>query len=131
MLKREINKQIKELKMKELNLETLKKYDFKAEDIAEYAGAFKPDTENDGEFDEFMHEVVNDIAYDMDVEVDMCDAFYDTYPTKEVEEFMAEGKTLEQAIVAYLESKIEYINDYDNDDNDGDCPKELRHLLTW
>ena len=116
--------------MKELNLETLKKYDFKAEDIAEYAGAFKPDTENDGEFDEFMHEVVNDIAYGMDVEVDMCDAFYDTYPTKEVEEFMAEGKTLEQAIVAYLESKIEYINDYDND-NDGDCPKELRHLLTW
>ena len=116
--------------MKELNLETLKKYDFTAEDIAEYAGAFLPDTENDGEFDEFMHEVVNDIAYDMDVEVDMCDAFYDTYPTKEVEEFMAEGKTLEQAIVAYLESKIEYIKDYDND-NDGDCPKELRHLLTW
>ena len=116
--------------MKELNLETLKKYDFTAEDIAEYAGAFKPDTENDGEFDEFMHEVVNDIAYDMDVEVDMSDAFYDTYPTKEVEEFMAEGNTLEQAIVAYLESKIEYINDYDND-NDGDCPKELRHLLTW
>ena len=113
MLKREINKQIKELKMKELNLETLKKYDFKAEDIAEYAEAFLPDTENDGEFDEFMHEVVNDIAYDMDVEVDMCDAFYDTYPTKEVEEFMAEGKTLEQAIVAYLESKIEYINDYE------------------
>lgn len=113
MLKREINKQNKELKMKELNLETLKKYDFKAEDIAEYAGAFLPDTENDGEFDEFMHEVVQDIAYDMDVEVDMCDAFYDTYPTKEVEEFMAEGKTLEQAIVAYLESKIEYINDYE------------------
>ena len=112
MLKREINKQIKELKMKELNLETLKKYDFTAEDIAEYAGAFLPDTENDGEFDEFMHEVVNDIAYDMDVEVDMCDAFYDTYPTKEVEEFMAEGKTLEQAIVAYLESKIEYIKDF-------------------
>ena len=99
--------------MKELNLETLKKYDFKAEDIAEYAGAFLPDTENDGEFDEFMHEVVQDIAYHMDVEVDMCDAFYDTYPTKEVEEFMAEGKTLEQAIVAYLESKIEYINDYE------------------
>ena len=99
--------------MKELNLETLKKYDFKAEDIAEYAEAFLPDTENDGEFDEFMHEVVQDIAYDMDVEVDMCDAFYDTYPTKEVEEFMAEGKTLEQAIVAYLESKIEYINDYE------------------
>ena len=116
--------------MKELNLETLKKYDFKAEDIAEYAGAFKPDTENDGDFDEFMHEVVNDIAYDMDVEVDMCDAFYDTYPTKEVEEFMAENMTLEQAIVAYLESKIEYIKDYDND-NDGDCPEELRHLLTW
>ena len=113
MLKREINKQNKELKMKELNLETLKEYDFTAEDIAEYAGAFLPDTENDGEFDEFMHEVVNDIAYDMDVEVDMCDAFYDTYPTKEVEEFMAEGKTLEQAIVAYLESKIEYINDYE------------------
>lgn len=113
MLKREINKQIKELKMKELNLETLKKYDFTAEDIAEYAGAFLPDTENDGEFDEFMHEVVQDIAYDMDVEVDMCDAFYDTYPTKEIEEFMAEGNTLEQAIVAYLESKIEYINDYE------------------
>ena len=99
--------------MKELNLETLKKYDFTIEDIVEFAEDFKPDTENDGEFDEFMHEVVNDIAYDMDVEVDMCDAFYDTYPTKEVEEFMAEGKTLEQAIVAYLESKIEYINDYE------------------
>ena len=112
MLKREINKQNKELKMKELNLETLKEYDFTAEDIAEYAGAFLPDTENDGEFDEFMHEVVNDIAYDMDAEVDMCDAFYDTYPTKEVEEFMAEGNTLEQAIVAYLESKIEYIKDF-------------------
>ena len=110
MLKREINK---ELKMKEIYLETLKKYDFTAEDIAEYAGAYVPDCDNDGEFDEFMHEVVNDIAYDMDVEVDMCDAFYDTYPTKEVEEFMAEGKTLEQAIVAYLESKIEYINDYE------------------
>ena len=42
----------------------------------------------------------------------MCDAFYDTYPTKEVEEFMAEGKTLEQAIVAYLESKIEYVKEW-------------------
>ena len=98
--------------MKELNLETLKEYDFTAEDIAEYAGAFLPDTENDGEFDEFMHEVVQDIAYDMDVEVDMCDAFYDTYPTKEVEEFMAENMTLEQAIVAYLESKIDYIKEW-------------------
>ena len=108
--------------MKELNLETLKKYDFKAEDIAEYAGAYLPDEQNDGEFDEFMHETVNDIAYDIvnalrdkgiDTDgVDMCDAFYDTYPTKEVEEFMAEGKTLEQAIVAYLESKIEYIKDF-------------------
>ena len=117
--------------MKELNLETLKKYDFKAEDIAEYAGAFLPDTENDGEFDEFMHEVVQDIAYDMDVEVDMCDAFYDTYPTKEVEEFMAEGKTLEQAIVAYLESKIEYINDYGQPEVTNEVPEELRHLLTW
>ena len=109
--------------MKELNLETLKKYDFKAEDIAEYAGAYLPDEQNDGEFDEFMHETVNDIAYhivndlrEKGIEtdgVDMCDAFYDTYPTKEVEEFMAEGKTVEQAIVAYLESKIEYINDYE------------------
>ena len=80
-----------------------------------------------------MHEVVNDIAYDMDVEVDMCDAFYDTYPTKEVEEFMTEGKTLEQAIVAYLESKIEYIKDFGQggDDESNTCPPELRHLLTW
>ena len=98
--------------MKELNLEIVKELDFKAEDITTYAEAFLPDTENDGGFDEFMHEVVNDIAYDMNAEVDMCDAFYDTYPTKEVEEFMAEGKTLEQAIVAYLESKIEYIKDW-------------------
>ena len=102
--------------MKELNLEIVKELDFKAEDITTYAEAFLPDTENDGEFDEFMHEVVQDIAYDMDVEVDMCDAFYDTYPTKEIEELMANhngtGKTLEQAIVAYLESKIEYIKDF-------------------
>ena len=119
MLKREINK---ELKMKELNLETLKKYDFKAEDIATYAETYLPDEQNDCEFDEFMHETVNDIAYDIvndlrengiDTDgVDMCDAFYDTYPTKEVEEFMAEGKTLEEAIVAYLESKIEYIKEW-------------------
>ena len=108
--------------MKELNLETLKEYDFTAEDIAEYAGAYLPDEQNDGEFDEFMHEVVNDIAYDIvnalrdkgiDTDgVDMCDAFYDTYPTKEVEEFMAENMTLEQAIVAYLESKIDYIKEW-------------------
>ena len=108
--------------MKELNLETLKKYDFKAEDIATYAETYLPDEQNDGEFDEFMHETVNDIAYDIvndlrengiDTDgVDMCDAFYDTYPTKEVEEFVAEGMTLKQAIVAYLESKIEYIKEY-------------------
>ena len=130
--------------MKELNLETLKKYNFKAEDIAEYASAYLPDEQNDGEFDEFMHETVNDIAYDIvndlrekGIEtdgVDMCDAFYDTYPTKEVEELMAEGKTLEQAIVAYLESKIEYINDtleYEHGEVSNTCPPELRHLLTW
>ena len=108
--------------MKELNLETLKEYNFTAEDIAEYAGAYVPDCDNDGEFDEFMHEVVNDIAYDIvnalrdkgiDSDgIDMCDAFYDTYPTKEVEEFMAENMTLEQAIVAYLESKIDYIKEW-------------------
>ena len=102
--------------MRELNLETLKEYNFTAEDIAEYAGAYVPDCDNDGEFDEFMHEVVQDIAYDMDVEVDMCDAFYDTYPTKEIEELMANhngtGKTLEEAIVAYLESKIEYVKEW-------------------
>ena len=92
------------------------------EDIATYAETYLPDEQNDGEFDEFMHETVNDIAYDIvndlrengiDTDgVDMCDAFYDTYPTKEVEEFMAEGKTLEEAIVAYLESKIEYIKEW-------------------
>ena len=98
--------------MKELNLEIVKEFDFNAEDIVEFAGEFLPDTESDGEFDEFMHGVVDNIAADMDAEVDMCDAFYDTYPTKEVEEFMAEDKTLEQAIVAYLESKIEYIKEY-------------------
>ena len=52
----------------------------------------------------------------MDVEIDLCDAFYDTYPTKEVEEYMANhngtGQTLEQAIVSFLEDKIEYIKDH-------------------
>tara|TARA_R100000008_G_scaffold81104_1_gene64080 strand:+ start:542 stop:880 length:339 start_codon:yes stop_codon:yes gene_type:complete len=105
-----INKRSSEMDV--LNLDVVKELDFTAEDIAEYASAYLPDEQNDGEFDEFMHEVVNDIAYDMDAEVDMCDAFYDTYPTKEVEEFMAENMTLEQAIVAYLESKIEYIKDW-------------------
>jgi len=101
--------------MKELNLEIVKEFDFNAEDIVEFAGEFLPDTENDGEFDEFMHGVVDNIAADMDAEVDMCDAFYDTYPTKEVEEYMANhngtGQTLKQAIVSFLENKIEYIKD--------------------
>ena len=105
-----------------LNLDVVKEFGFKNSDIEEYASAYLPDEQNDGEFDEFMHEVVNDIAYDIvndlrekGVEtdgVDMCDAFYDTYPTKEVEEFMAENMTLEQAIVAYLESKIEYVKEW-------------------
>ena len=108
--------------MNVLNLDVVKEFGFKNSDIEEYASAYLPDEQNDGEFDEFMHETVNDIAYDIvndlrengiDTDgIDMCDAFYDTYPTKEVEEFMAEGKTLEQAIVAYLESKIEYIKDF-------------------
>ena len=105
-----------------LSLDVVKEFGFKNSDIEEYASAYLPDEQNDGEFDEFMHEVVNDIAYDIvndlrekGVEtdgVDMCDAFYDTYPTKEVEEFMAENMTLEQAIVAYLESKIEYVKEW-------------------
>ena len=105
-----------------LNLDVVKEFGFKNSDIEEYASAYLPDEQNDGEFDEFMHEVVNDIAYDIvnalrdkgiDTDgVDMCDAFYDTYPTKEVEEFMAENMTLEQAIVAYLESKIDYIKEW-------------------
>ena len=105
-----------------LNLDVVKEFGFKNSDIEEYASAYLPDEQNDGEFDEFMHEVVNDIAYDIvndlrekGIEtdgVDMCDAFYDTYPTKEVEEFMAENMTLEQAIVAYLESKIDYIKEW-------------------
>ena len=105
-----------------LNLDVVKEFGFKNSDIEEYASAYLPDEQNDGEFDEFMHEVVNDIAYDIvnalrdkgiDSDgVDMCDAFYDTYPTKEVEEFMAENMTLEQAIVAYLESKIDYIKEW-------------------
>ena len=108
--------------MNVLNLDVVKEFGFKNSDIEEYASAYLPDEQNDGEFDEFMHEVVNDIAYDIvndlrengiDTDgIDMCDAFYDTYPTKEVEEFMAEGKTLEQAIVAYLESKIDYIKEW-------------------
>ena len=112
--------------MKELNLEIVKEYGFKNSDITALAESYKPDCDNDGEFDEFMAETVNDIAYDIvndlrdkgiDTDgVDMCDAFYDTYPTKEVEEFMANhngtGKTLEGAIVAYLESKIEYIKEW-------------------
>ena len=105
-----------------LNLDVVKEFGFKNSDIEEYASAYLPDEQNDGEFDEFMHEVVNDIAYDIvnalrdkgiDTDgVDMCDAFYDTYPTKEVEEFMAENMTLKQAIVAYLESKIDYIKEW-------------------
>ena len=105
-----------------LNLDVVKEFGFKNSDIEEYASAYLPDEQNDGEFDEFIHEVVNDIAYDIvnalrdkgiDSDgVDMCDAFYDTYPTKEVEEFMAENMTLEQAIVAYLESKIDYIKEW-------------------
>ena len=105
-----------------LNLDVVKEFGFKNSDIEEYASAYLPDEQNDGEFDEFMHEVVNDIAYDIvndlrdkgvDTDgIDMCDAFYDTYPTKEVEEFMAENMTLEQAIVAYLESKIDYIKEW-------------------
>ena len=105
-----------------LNLDVVKEFGFKNSDIEEYASAYLPDEQNDGEFDEFMHEVVNDIAYDIvndlrdkgvDTDgIDMCDAFYDTYPTKEVEEFMAENMTLEQAIVAYLESKIEYVKEW-------------------
>ena len=105
-----------------LNLDVVKEFGFKNSDIEEYASAYLPDEQNDGEFDEFMHEVVNDIAYDIvnalrdkgiDSDgIDMCDAFYDTYPTKEVEEFMAENMTLEQAIVAYLESKIDYIKEW-------------------
>ena len=105
-----------------LNLDVVKEFGFKNSDIEEYASAYLPDEQNDGEFDEFMHETVNDIAYhivndlrDKGVDtdgVDMCDAFYDTYPTKEVEEFLAENMTLEQAIVAYLESKIDYIKEW-------------------
>ena len=105
-----------------LNLDVVKEFGFKNSDIEEYASAYLPDEQNDGEFDEFMHETVNDIAYDIvndlrengiDTDgIDMCDAFYDTYPTKEVEEFMAENMTLEQAIVAYLESKIDYIKEW-------------------
>ena len=108
--------------MNVLNLDVVKEFGFKNSDIEEYASAYLPDEQNDGEFDEFMHETVNDIAYDIvnalrdkgiDTDgVDMCDAFYDTYPTKEVEEFMAENMTLEQAIVAYLESKIDYIKEW-------------------
>ena len=75
--------------MKELNLEIVKEYGFKNSDITALAESYKPDCDNDGEFDEFMTEVAQDIAYDMDVEIDLCDAFYDTYPTKEVEEYMA------------------------------------------
>ena len=112
----------KEQIMEVLNLDVVKKYGFKNSDILAYAAAYLPDEVNDGEFDEFMAETVDDIAYDIvndlrdkgiDTDgVDMCDAFYDTYPTKEVEEFMAEGKTLEEAIVAFLESKIEYIKEW-------------------
>ena len=101
--------------MEVLNLETVKEYGFKNSDITALAESYKPDCDNDGEFDEFMTETVQDIAYDMNVEIDLCDAFYDTYPTKEVEEYMANhngtGQTLKQAIVSFLENKIEYIKD--------------------
>jgi len=102
--------------MEVLNLETVKEYGFKNSDITALAESYKPDCDNDGEFDEFMTETVQDIAYDMNVEIDLCDAFYDTYPTKEVEEYMANhngtGQTLKQAIVSFLENKIEYIKEY-------------------
>tara|TARA_R100000329_G_C7506388_1_gene178286 strand:+ start:122 stop:457 length:336 start_codon:yes stop_codon:yes gene_type:complete len=104
---------IKELKMEVLNLEKVKEFGITADLVRELVEDYLPDAQNDGIFDEWMIELAQDVAYKMGAaNVDLCDAYYDTYPTKEVEEYMTEGQTLKQAIVSYFEDKINYVNDF-------------------
>jgi len=102
--------------MEELNLERVKQYGFKNSDITAYAEAFLPDEQNDGEFDEFMSETVQDIADDLGKRYlgpSFNDADPNIYPTKEVEELMWDrSQTVKQAIVSYLEGQINYIEEH-------------------
>ncbi len=86
--------------------------------IVELSTIYLPDSENDGEFDLYMSESAYELVAQMGSDLDVDDVYYDSYPTKEVEEII-DGKYpntglefLQEAIVNYFEDVYEKAVDY-------------------
>ena len=79
---------------------------------------YLPDSENDGEFDLCMSESAYELVAQMDCDLDVDDVYYDTYPTKEVEDIIDAKypdtglEFLQEAIVLYFEDVYEKAVDY-------------------
>jgi len=103
--------------MKRFNESVISEYISKDE-IVELATIYLPDSENDGEFDSYMSETAYELVAQMECDLDVDDIFYDTYPTKLVEEFLDEQypntglEYLQEAIVDYLEDVYQKAVDY-------------------
>lgn len=103
--------------MKRFNESVISKY-ITQDEIAELATIYLPDTDNDGEFDTCMSGTAYDLVEQMDLDLDVDDVYYDTYPTKLVEEFLDEQypntglEYLQEAIVDYFEDVYEKAVDY-------------------
>ena len=103
--------------MENFNKSVVSEYISKDE-IVELATIYLPDSENDGEFDLCMSESAYDLVAQMDSDLDVDDVFYDSYPTKEVEEILDAKypdtglEFLQEAIVLYFEDVYEKAVDF-------------------
>ena len=103
--------------MENFNKSVISEYMSKDE-IAELATIYLPDSENDGEFDLCMSESAYELVAQMDCDLDVDDVYYDTYPTKEVEDIIDAKypntglEFLQEAIVLYFEDVYEKAVDY-------------------
>jgi len=103
--------------MEYLNNSVISKYISKDE-IAELATIYLPDSENDGEFDLCMSESAYELVAQIGSDLDVDDVYYNTYPTREVEEILdfcypdTGLEYLQEAIVGYFEDVYEKAVDY-------------------
>ena len=103
--------------MENFNKSVISEYMSKDE-IAELATIYLPDSENDGEFDLCMSESAYELVAQMDCDLDVDDIYYDTYPTKEVEDIIDAKypntglEFLQEAIVLYFEDVYEKAVDF-------------------
>lgn len=105
--------------MENFNKSVISKY-INYSNIAELATIYLPDTDNDGEFDLCMSESACELVHLMGSDLEVDDVYYDTYPTKVVEEILDYSypdtglKYLQEAIVGYFEDVYKKAVDFNN-----------------